>query len=112
MVAAPYSPKMLLKNAELAGYATVVSRGAGTAELYFTRLLKGHPRNGGFLGRLGFHRRATVAYRSQPETPLLGDWWDEGCFLPGNRILTHLRWSEALACYEAVWWNATTIINA
>ena len=111
MVAAPYSPAMLLQAAELAGYATVVSKDNGTAHLRFTRLLKGRPRGGGFLGFLGLYRLATVAYRSRYEPAMLGDWWDEDCFARGNRILTHLSWSESRECYEAVWWNATSIVK-
>ena len=111
MVAAPYPPAVLLKMAELAGYAIVVSNNNGTAQLRFTKFLKGRPRGGGFPGFLGFYRLATVAYRSRHEPVMLGDWWDEDCFAQGNRVLTHLRWSEDRQCYEAVWWNATSIIK-
>jgi hypothetical protein len=111
VVAAPYTPEMLLEAAELAGYAIVLSREGGRAKLRFTRLLKGRPRVHGLLGKLGLYRVATVAYRSQPERPLLGDWWDEGAFIPGNQILTHLTWSDRQECYEAVWWNATSVIS-
>ena len=112
MVAAPYSPEMLIEAADRAGYAVVLSREPGKARLRFTRLLKGRPVGGGLLGRMGLHRRATVAYRAQPPAPTLGDWWDEGGFVPGNRIRTHLQWSPRLGCYEAVWWNATTVLKA
>ncbi len=111
MVAAPYSPEMLMEAAELAGYAVVLSRKDGRARVCFTRLLKGRPRGGGLLGRLRFFRLATVAYRSRQEPMLLGNWWNEDCFWPGTRILAHLHWSEAQECYDAVWWNAVSIVK-
>jgi hypothetical protein len=89
----------------------VLSRADGRAKLRFIRLIKGRPRFNGLLGKVGLYRVATVAYRSQPAEPRLGDWWDEDCFVPGNQILTHLRWNDRLECYEAVWWNATEIIE-
>ena len=111
MVAAPYPPEKLIEEADLVGEAIVLSRESGRARVRFTGLTKGRPRVGGLLGGLRLYRVATVSYRSRSEPVMLGDWWDEDCFVPGNRILTHLRWSSGKDCYEAVWWNATSIIE-
>jgi hypothetical protein len=102
---------MLLAKAELVGEAIVLSRESGRARIRFTRLLKGRPRVGGLVGATGLYRISTVAYRSRGEPIKLGDWWDEDCFVPGNRILTHLAWSSGKDCYEAVWWNATSVLE-
>jgi hypothetical protein len=111
MVATPYTADKLLEAAELAGYAVVLSRSAGRARLRFTRLLKGRPRGTGLLAKLGLNRSATVAFRIRREPVMLGDWWNEDCFVPGHRVLTYLRWSASSGCYVDVWWNATTVIR-
>lgn len=112
MVAAPLSNEELLIRSDLAGQAIVRSKDTVHAYLRFTRLLKGRPHNIGRLrALLGFQVNAKVRFRYQPIEPLLGDWWDEGCFIPGNRITTHLVWDENASCYRTFWWNGTTVVS-
>jgi hypothetical protein len=108
MVATPLSPEELLGRADLAGYARVLSVQNGRAQLFFTRLLKGKPKRGGLLSRLSLGRTATVILRGQSEPMLLGDWSDDGAYVPGGRVKTHLRWDNRQNAYETLWWNAVS----
>ena len=56
-------------------------------------------------------RTVIVGYRPQPREPLLGDWWNEDAFFPGNRVRAYLTWDERADCYMAVWRNGIAILR-
>jgi hypothetical protein len=113
MVAAPLSDDELVSRADLVVEARVLCRSKGRAVLRIERLVKGKPQlhRRGWLCWLPFQRPVLVAYRSQPCEPLLGDWWNEDAFRPGNRIRAHMQWNDAAKYYEAAWWNGIQILG-
>lgn len=113
MVAAPLSDDELMSRADLVVEARVLSRSSGRAEIRLERVRKGRPRlhRRGWLRWLGLGRVVLVGYRSQPGDPVPGDWWNEGAFLPGNRIRAHLIWDDDSQCYESVWWNGIDVLR-
>ena len=111
MVAAPLSPEELLARADLAGDARVTSVRDGRAAVCFTRLLKGRPKGGGLWHRLGLGRTAIVRVRRRPDDPALGDWWDEGAYQPGYKLLLHLSWDEDAGAYKTCWWNGVSVVE-
>lgn len=113
MVAAPLSDDELTRRADLVVEARVLSRSGSRAEIQIERVTKGKPRlhRRGWLCRLGLRRVVVVGYRVQPLEPMLGDWWNEDAFLPGNRIRAHLIWDGDADCYESVWWNGIEVLR-
>lgn len=113
MVAAPLSDVELIGRADLVVEGRVLSRYGGRAAVQLGRVTKGKPRlhRRGWLCWLGFRRAVVVGYRSQPREPMLGDWWNEDAFCPGNRIRAHLKWDDDAKCYRSVWWNGIEILH-
>jgi hypothetical protein len=113
MVAAPLSDSELASRADLVVEARVFYRSNGKAAISLKRITKGTPRlrKVGWLSWLGLRRTIVVAYRSMPPEPMLGDWWNEDAFSPGNRVRAYLVWDDRAECYEAVWWNGVDILR-
>ena len=113
MVAAPLSEDELAGKADLIVEARVLYRSGGRAVINLMRIIKGVPRlhRRAWLTWLGFRRIVVVGYRSQPLDPMLGNWWNEDVFSPGNRIRAYLIWDDSAECYESVWWNGIDIIR-
>jgi hypothetical protein len=113
MVAAPLPDDELASRADLVVEARVLYRSSGRAAISLKRITKGEPRlqRRGWLHWLGLRRTVVVAYRSQPREPLLGDWWNEDVFSPGNRVRAYLAWDDRAECYQAVWWNGIEILR-
>jgi hypothetical protein len=111
MVAAPLSETELRRRADLVVDARVVSRTGDIAQLYVTSFRKGRIGGRGWLGRLGLARTLEVSIHTRPEFPILGDWWNEGAFVPGYRIRAWLGRIGDGDVYEAVWWNAVEIMG-
>ena len=112
MVAAPLPDDELQSRADLVVEARVLSRNGHRATINVKRVVKGSPRwqPGGWLHWLGLRRTVLVRYESQPINPVLGDWWNEDAFIPGNRVRAHLFWDDAAQCYAAVWWNGIDVL--
>src|SRR4051812_12838977 len=100
MVAAPLPDDELYSRADLVVEARVLYRTGHRAAINVRRIIKGTPRwqQRGWLHRLGRQRTVLVRYQSQPISPVLGDWWNEEAFIPGNRIRAHLFWDNAAQC--------------
>ena len=113
MVAAPLPADELFSRADLVVEARVLTRSNGRAAISLRRITKGKPRlqKRGWLHWLGRSRTIVVGYRSQPLEPLLGDWWNEDAFSPGNRIRAYLAWDDRAECYETVWWNGVEVLR-
>lgn len=113
MVAAPLSDDELAGRADLIVDARVLYRSNGRATINLKRVIKGKPhlhRRGG-LYRLGLKRTVIVSYRSQPQAPMPGDWWNEDAFSRGSRIRAYLIWDDRSESYESVWWNAIEVLS-
>ncbi len=113
MIATPLPTDELAQRADLIIEGRTIQRSSGKATLVITRLLKGHPYcvRQGLLCWLGLRRIILVGYRSQPPNPTLGEWWNEGAFVPGKRVRAYLSWNDRDRLYEAVWWNGTEAIE-
>jgi hypothetical protein len=113
MVAAPLSNDELAGRADLIVEAQVLHRSGGRATINLKRVIKGKPHlhQRGWLYRLGLKRTVIVSYRSQPQKPVPGDWWNEDAFSRGNCIRAYLIWDDGSESYESIWWNAIEVLS-
>lgn len=113
MVAAPLSNDELAGRADLIVEARVLCRSNGRATINLKRVIKGKPHlhRRGWLYRLGLRRTVIIRYRSKPQKPLLGDWWNEDAFSRGNRIRAYLIWDDRSESYKSIWWNAVEVLS-
>jgi hypothetical protein len=110
------TPEELLEGADLAGQAFIVTVTRAPdavsphiARLRFEKLTKGTPRyRRPFLAKLGLDRTVEVKMRrlkrDSDGKPFPGQWTDG--YRAGDRIMTHLVWSDEKNGYVTLAWNA------